>query len=381
MARRGRYRGQQRPAAAGPRRDAANAADSELLDALGLLRQRRAPYVGPLAAIVAEVLDRFPLAPHGPIVEIGAGTGHLREWLPAPVRGRVVHTDPSPAALRDLQRRAPEARIALAPAAGLGFADSACAGALGLCVFDAVHAAGGADAAVAELARVLQPGARFVHFLDMATLLEAPLRKLDADGLVPIPNVFGDPSDQEWPLDIVLFQRDWLTGLLALALRSGHPLATTFGLYFGAFLAEPFDAKGAGDLFTAVAANGELRQALASQLASGCQVALQQGYPALAARPFHSGKHLAQVLDTTFTACGAFQIELSEIVTSAAWSPASNQGTSRYQSLCLGHERRSADFPRRLLTESARARLASGAVPGDQTLREAGVFAFVARRI
>jgi SAM-dependent methyltransferase len=357
------------------------AEDAELLDALALLQQRRAPYAEPLAAIVADVLEQFPLAPGGPIVEIGAGAGQLRQWLPPPVRSRIVHTDPSDAALRVFRQHAPEASTAVAFAEKLSFNQGECGGVLGLCVFDAIHAVGGEAAVVAELGRVLGAGGRFVHFLDMATLLEAPFRKLDADGLVPIPNVFGDPGDHEWPLDIVLFRRDWLTGLLQLALQVGHPLPTTFGLYFAAFLAQPFDVREAANLFKSVASNDELRQALATQLASACHIALRQGYPALAAIPFHSGKYLASVLETSFRNSDAFQIELSEIVARPAWRPLSNAGTVRYQSLCLGHQRRSDQFPKRILTESARARLASGDVPEDQALVEAGVFVFVARRV
>ena len=102
---------------------------------------------------------------------------------------------------------------------------------VGLCVFDAV---GDAQAAVAEIARVLAPGGRFVHLLDMATLLEQPFEKLAGSGLVPIPNVFGDPGDHEWPLDIVLLRRDWLANLLRFAAGAGHPFAATFAPIFRA---------------------------------------------------------------------------------------------------------------------------------------------------
>jgi SAM-dependent methyltransferase len=361
--------------------DPRSSADAELLDALVLLKQRRETFVDLLAGIVADTLDRFPLELGGPIVEVGAGTGQLRHWLPAGVRARTVHTDPSEAAVRIFRRHAPEARVDVASAERLSFGEGECGGAIGLCVFDAIHAVGGEAAAVAELGRVLGVGRRLVHVLDMATLLEAPLRKLDADGLIPIPNVFGDPSDHEWPLDMVLFRRDWLIGLLQFALQIGHPLPATFGLYFGAFLGEPFDVEEASSLFKSVAANDELRRSLATQLASVCQIALQQGYPAVAALPFHSGQYLATLLATTFRNSGTFQLEASEIVTRSEWRPLVNEGSVRYQSLCLGHQRRSNQLPKRLLTESARAGLASGDVPEGQALVEAGVFVFVARRI
>ena len=120
-----------------------------------------------------------------------------------------------------------------ATAEALPIAAGACGAVVGLCVIDAVA---DADAAAAEIARVLAPGGRFVHLLDMATLLEQPFAKLAGSGLVPIPNVFGDPGDHEWPLDIVLLQRDWLASLLRFAAGAGHPFAATFAPIFAPFL-------------------------------------------------------------------------------------------------------------------------------------------------
>ena len=120
-----------------------------------------------------------------------------------------------------------------ASAGALPFDAGSVAAVLGLCVFDAIA---DQDAAVAEAARVLSPGGRFVHFMDMATLLETPFAKLHASNLVPIPNVFGDPGDHEWPLDIVLLARDWLDGVLARRDATGHPLAATLNATFAPFL-------------------------------------------------------------------------------------------------------------------------------------------------
>src|SRR6185369_263800 len=139
----------------------------------------------------------------------------------------------------------------------LPFAARSCGAVLGLCVFDAV-----ADtrAAAAEIARVLPPGGRFVHLLDMATLLEQPFAKLAASGLVPIPNVFGDPGDHEWPLDVVLLERRWLTNLLRFAAQAGHPFAETFAPVFAPFLAEPFAADAATAAFKVIAGSGDRRR-------------------------------------------------------------------------------------------------------------------------
>ena len=192
--------------------------DDTLPATLDLLQRRRAPYGGALQAIVGDVLARFPPLDRRPVLEIGAGAGQLRGWLPQAVRARTVHSEPSRAAAEALHRRGADADVARAAAEALPIAAGACGGVLGLCVFDAVaRCAGGA---VAEIARVLAPGGRFVHLLDMATLLEQPFEKLAGSGLVPIPNVFGDPGDHEWPLDVVLL-RARLAGEPA-ALRGGR---------------------------------------------------------------------------------------------------------------------------------------------------------------
>ena len=375
-------RSKRRPASRQP--GAVNATgDSALLETLDLLARRRAPYAELLAGITGDVLARWPVGA-GALLEIGAGTGALRAWLPPAIAAHTVHTDPSPRALALLRGRHRDARVAGARAEKLPIADRACGGVLGLCVFDAIHA-GGADverAAVSEIARVLAPGGRFVHLLDMATLLDAPFAKLVAGGLVPIPNVFSDPAEHAWPLDILLLRRDWTAGLLELCVRAGHPLAREFGAFFQPFLvpAVTFDAEEAAAAFKVVASDGERRFALSRGIASACQLAVQQGYPTFQPLPFHSGRYLASVLDTLFRDNGAFRVEHSEIVTRSTWQPAGGaKRAPRYRSLALGHERVMAELPPRLLDESAgqpRPGIDAGAA-----LVEAGAHAFVATRL
>ena len=200
-------------------------------------------------------------------------------------------------------------------------------------MFDAIA---DGDAAAAEIARLLPPGGRFWHFLDMATLLEAPFAKLHASNLVPIPNVLGDPAEHEWPLDILLLDRDWLAGLLDFSAGIDHPLAIAFAPSFAPFLKERFDADEAARAFKAIASSGDRRHALMSAFVSASRLAISSGYPARKPLPFHSGKYLKSVLDTAFGG-DAFEIELSEIVTRSASRPATDR--IRYRSLCLGHER------------------------------------------
>ena len=345
--------------------------DGDSIAAIELLERRRAPYAGPLAAIAGDVLARFPPAGGRPVLEIGAGAGQLRAWLPPALRKRAVHSEPSPTAARALRTRAPDAAVVRAPAEALPIRKAACGAVLGLCVFDAVR---DAQAAAAEIARVLAPGGRFVHLLDMATLLEQPFGKLAASGLVPIPNVFGDPGDHEWPLDIVLLQREWLGDVLRFAGQTGHPFAKAFTPVFAPFLAASFEAGAATDAFKVIAGSGERRRALAAALTSVSRLFAAHGHPAVDPLPFHSTRYLQSLLRTSFTNAG-FEIELSEIVARAIRRPAADDEKAiRYRSLCVGHERLEGGLPHRLL---AAERL--DPAPGDIVV-EAGVFAFVARR-
>lgn len=352
-------------------------ADAELGRALDLLEQRRAPYAELLAAIVADTLTRFPPLADRPVVEIGAGSGQLRAWLPPALAGRTTHTDPSRPALQALRARHPAAITRVAKASKLPFSDRACGAVVGLCVFDAV---GDEKAAVAEAARVLAPGGRFVHFLDMATLLEAPFAKLAASGLVPLPNVLGDPGDSEWPLDIVLLERGSLAGLLALAESRGHPLAAAFGPYFALELAQTIDVDAATKAFKEIASSGERRHALRALLGSASQLAREAGHPVPQPLPFHSGRYLKSILDTSFTESGAFDVELSDIVTRSVWKPAADAGGMRYRSLCVGHQRLLDALPARLLDAAAPAPSEVNDDARNESLVEAGVFVFVARR-
>jgi SAM-dependent methyltransferase len=354
----------------------------ELLNALELLGARRAPYADLLAAIVADTFARFPPAATGPVVELGAGTGQLRAWLPAGVRARVVHTDPSGRALRALRERAPDAQTRVARAERLPWPDGACAAVVGLDAFDAVAQALGGDPApaVKEIARVLAPGGRFVHFLDMATLLEEPFRKLADAGLIPLPNVFSDPGDAGWPLDVLLVGRDWLGPVLDLAARAGHPLATELGPHFETFLARPFDADRAAASFRAIASSGERRTVLLAQLTSAARLSLQNGHPPIKLLPFHSGRYLLSLLQASFRADGVFEVEADTIVARSAWrARAADEGaTLRYRSLCVGHQRLLDELPKRLLTPAGAT---TGDAPPDQVLVEAGVFVFVTRKV
>ncbi|MEO8214982.1 MAG: class I SAM-dependent methyltransferase, partial [Myxococcales bacterium] len=272
-------------------------------------------------------------------------------------------------------------------ALALPFANGACGAVLALCVFDAIAEAD-QPAVARELARVLPPGGRFIHFLDMATLLDAPFRKLAAAGMVPLPNVFSDPGDEEWPLDIYLVKREWLAGLLDFAVRTGHPLAAAFGPFFAAFLKAPpaFDVRVATDLFKALASDGARRQALATLLGSASRLAAQWGHPPVELVAFHSGRYLASVLQTTFANDGAFDVRMCELRTHLIRTtvPASDS-SPLYRSLCLGHQRVMERLPARMLTspppeETPAASVTPQTLTARTNMTEAGVLIFVAER-
>jgi len=345
-------------------------ADQTLGASLELLERRRAPYAGALAAIADDVLARLPPSDVGPLLEIGAGAGALRGLLPPALRGRTVHGEPSRVAARAL--RDGGATVVRATAEALPVRAGACGAIIGLCVFDAV-----ADmaATVREIGRALGPGGRFVHLLDMATLYEQPFAKLATSGLVPIPNVFGDPGDHEWPLDILLLERRALANLLRFAAHVNHPFAATFAPVFAPFLAEPFDVRAATAAFKAIAGGGDRRRTLAALLASASRLSVAQGNAPLGPLPFHSARYLQSLLQAEFTAAG-FAIELSEIVARAIRRRATaDEQAIRYRSLCVGHERLESAPPHRLLSSPAPEPPAPGEI-----LVEAGVFAFVARK-
>jgi SAM-dependent methyltransferase len=306
------------------------------------------------------------------VLEIGAGTGLLRGLLPPELHARADHSEPAAGAARALRAHHGDAAVVRAAAEALPVKTGACGAVIGLCVFDAV-----ADpaAAAAEIARALAPGGRFVHLLDMATLLEQPFARLATSALVPIPNVFGDPGDHEWPLDIVLLERRWLANLLRFAAHAGHPFAATFGPVFAPFLAELFDAAAATAAFRVIAGSGDRRRTLATMLSSASRLSVAQGHPPVAPLPFHSGRYLQSRLQTELGAAG-LTIELSEIVARAIRRPAAaDEQAIRYRSLCVGHERLESALPHRLLAGPA-----ADAPPAGEVLVEAGVFAFVARK-
>ncbi len=347
--------------------------DPDLLPQLTLLRERRSPYTTLLRDVIRESCELHLEPVELPVVEIGAGDGQLREWLPEALSARVLHTDPSDDALLALKSGFPKAKTLTTTAESLPLDDASAAAVLGLCSFDAVS-----DPATTtrQIARVLAPGGVFVHFLDMSTLLERPFQKLRASRLVPIPNVLSDPGDHIWPLDVVLVDASWLKRALKLARRGGVLVPTFFKRYVESFLGGTSSFAEALTRFKRMASDPKQRTALLSFLSElgGLRARMPGRLSKARLEPFHTSRYLLGLLETHFSSDAGFTLERAEVVTRSAWLE--SIGEYRYRSLCLGHERRGKVAPGRLLSQVPEPT----SEQSDATLVEVGVFVFVARR-
>jgi SAM-dependent methyltransferase len=322
--------------------------------------------------IVQATLQRF-LPEEGKVVEIGTGDGQLYERLPPEVLPRVVHTEPFAGASREFRRRHPGVEVLQAPAEKLPFGDGEVAAVIGLCVLDVVK---DGNEVARELARVLRPGGRFIHWLDMSTALNDIIGALATTNLVPLPNVFGDPSAAQWPEDLFLAPRHELALVRQILTEHRHPLARPLTQYLAIYEGETFALGPAVAEFIRLQESGEIRNALRAMFRSAFELATPEQRNLLAGfqgRPVSSALHFEQKLKRWFTPEGGFGVELSGIM--AAWELAPrSQHASDYMSACVGEQRHLGAVPEVLLC--------SGATVGSsaETLLELGVFTFVASR-
>ncbi len=122
------------------------------------------------------------------VLDVGCGEGQVAR-LAARLDGvtRVIGVDPTTAQLDVARRRGGGARYARAAAATLPFAPRAFDAVVACLVFEHIEAV---DAAIAEVARVLRPGGRFVFFLNHP-LLQTPNSGWIDDQVL-------DPPEQYW---------------------------------------------------------------------------------------------------------------------------------------------------------------------------------------
>lgn len=124
----------------------------------------RLPVEGALGECIRVFFERYPV--EGTILEVGSGTGFLYSHLPGPMAGGWIQLEKNrlflEEALRD--RRMDGARGLLGSAYTLPFRDGSLDAVCGYTSFDSFF---DLPRAVGEAARVLRPGGRFFHLLDL----------------------------------------------------------------------------------------------------------------------------------------------------------------------------------------------------------------------
>jgi SAM-dependent methyltransferase len=330
-------------------------------------------------ALIADVLAGLGVGelgddPEVPIVEIGAGAGQLRAWLPPALRSRLVHTEPLDLAISQFRTHWSDADIRQAAVEQLPFADGEVAHALGLCVLDVVS--DGAQAA-AELARVLKPGGYFVHWLDLSTDLMSVFQLFESATVVPLPNVFTEPSASLWPQDMFLVPYEQLVHVRNVLTAHHHPFATRLRRYLSLFTQSPFPLREAVAEYTQLSENPVIRDELGRMFVDAFMLAASHERSLLAdfnGQSCSSALLFAELLARWFSPQRGFELVRSEIVTRSRNIPLGSLSTHRYESLCVGEMRHLADVPVNKLNMN----LVAGP---DQALLELGIFCFVVRRV
>jgi len=206
-----------------------------------LARVRR-PWDRLTRQIIRGTLARFLPHLRGQVVEVGSGDGQLRDWLPAEVALRTVHTEPSRPFLDRLRSRHPAAVSIEASATDLPFPTASVHAVLGLCVLDTM---GPLDRVRDEVRRVLRAGGVLLHFLDLATSPDCLFPELIAGGEVPLTNFASDPSllqglsERQRSLlpaadefdEVLAIRWEPFTRFVALLAAARHPVVPELGPY------------------------------------------------------------------------------------------------------------------------------------------------------
>jgi hypothetical protein len=232
-------------------------------------------------------------------------------------------------------------------------------------------------AVVQELGRVLRPGGRFIHWLDMSTLLAPAVAALAGTDLLVLPNVFGDPSSAAWPEDLFILPRPQLATVAAILHRHRHPLARPLAQYVATFSTSPLAVGAAVAELVQLQEDGHLRSALFGAFRAATELAQPEERARLAdftGRPVSSARHFEQRLRGWFGEGSGFRVEQSDLHRVWETSPRV-AGAPPYLSSCVGEQRVLQYVPEAFLCSDARAPL------DDETLTELGMFVFVATRI
>lgn len=209
---------------------------------LAHLARVRAPWDAPVRRAARAAAARFVPGAGGAAVELGAGGGQLRDWLPPALAAELVLTEPSAPFAAALRERHPGATVLAARADALPLPTGSARAALGLCVFDTLRDLGSVRD---ELRRVLRPGGAVLHLIDLATSPDGLFPELIAGGAVPLTNFARDPALLEVLTDAQraalppagdfdeVLAVPWgpFRALLELLAATGHPLRARLGPY------------------------------------------------------------------------------------------------------------------------------------------------------
>jgi SAM-dependent methyltransferase len=301
--------------------------DPALLDHLARVRR---PWDGLVRRVVGATLTKYLPDPPGPLAEVGAGGGQLRDWLPAELAAETTHTEPSEPLLAVLRQRHPDADAAPADATALPFPAGSLAAVLGLCVLDTVP---DLLSVRDEVRRVLRPGGVVVHFLDLATSPDTLFPELIAGGELPLTNFARDPALLEVLTDpqksllppagdfdeVLAVRWDAFASFAGMLEAANHPLASDLGPYRGLTRPGGLDPDRLAREFMAASGDpdrlGKLNRALLALTLTARGMGREWPLRAVSAR-----EHLRAKLRAAFAPGHGFAVEFAGPV--AAWEAA-----------------------------------------------------------
>jgi SAM-dependent methyltransferase len=305
--------------------------DPALLDHLGRLRHS---WQRLTRRIVGAVLEKHLPPTPAPLLEIGAGGGQLRDWLPRERAAETIHTEPSAAFFAALRAHHRDATVIQAAATSLPVPPGSMAAVLALCVFDTLPDLG---AVRDELHRVLRPGGKVIHFLDLATSPDCLFPELIAGGELPLTNFSCDsellasldeadrariPAADEFD-DVLAIKWEPFVRFVGLLTEAGHPLVSELGPYAALHRPGALDPEHLADGFMASSADPVRLRALNRALLGLTLTARRLGreWPL---RAVSARAHFRSRLCETFSASHGFSLEFAGPVSARELSPHDN---------------------------------------------------------